>query len=111
VENTNLYASSNASWCNTFVEEVKVFVGINILMGIHHLPSYLDYCSSDPALQVSYVADTMPRNRYEELCRYVPCSNPRIADSGDKLQKVRPLQFFPIIFTLGSIPCTLSQNT
>ena len=90
VENTNLYGSSSASWCDTFVEEMKVFVGINILMGIHRLPSYVDYWSSDPALRVSYVADTMPRKRYEELCRYLHCSNPGMTDSGDKLHKVRP---------------------
>ena len=86
VENTNLYGSSSASWCDTFVEEMKVFVGINILMGIPRLPSYVDYWSSDPALRVSYVADTMPRKRYEELCRYLHCSNPGMTDSGDKLQ-------------------------
>src|SRR4029434_10134135 len=59
-------------------------------MGIHRLPSYVDYWSSDPALRVSYVADTMPRKRYEELCRYLHCSNPGMTDSGDKLHKVRP---------------------
>ena len=83
--------------------QIKVFVGINILMGIHRLHSYLDYWSSDPALRVSYVADTLPRNRYEQLSRYLHCSNPGIADSGDKLHKVRLLiwvlqENFPKLF-------------
>lgn len=65
----------------TFVEEMKVFVWINMLMGIHCLPSYLDNWSSDPAVRVFYVANTMARNRYEQLCRYLHCLNPGTANS------------------------------
>jgi len=60
-------------------------------MGIHDLPEYRDYWSSDTALNVAYVSSKMSPHRYEKLCEYFHCSDPNNADPEDKLNKVRPL--------------------
>lgn len=83
-------ASNNppSSWFETTEDELKAFIGINILMGIHRLPCLSDYWSSDPALRVAYVADRMSRNRFEKICQYFQCSSG--GDRADKLSKVSP---------------------
>jgi len=60
-------------------------------MGIHDLPEYRDYWSSDTALNVAYVSSKMSPHRYEKLCEYFHCSDPNNVDPEDKLNKVRPL--------------------
>ena len=78
--------SSDVTWSSTNAEEMKCFIGINILMGIHNLPEYRDYWSSDLALKVPYVSNKMSRHRYEKLCEYMylHCSDPNNADPEDK---------------------------
>ena len=53
------YPTSDVTWSSTNAEEMKCFIGINILMGIHNLPEYRDYWSSD--LNVPYVSNKMSR--------------------------------------------------
>lgn len=74
----------------TFKDEIKCVIGINILMGIHRLPSLIDYWSSDSALRVPYITSKMPRNRFEQLCKYMYFSDPNSANVTDKWHKVRP---------------------
>ena len=55
VEQTNLYATQNPpssryKWHPTCVDELKLFLGMIIAMGIHQLPQLEDYWSS-PSLQ------------------------------------------------------------
>uniref|UniRef100_A0A6P7GPF1 PiggyBac transposable element-derived protein 3-like n=1 Tax=Diabrotica virgifera virgifera TaxID=50390 RepID=A0A6P7GPF1_DIAVI len=66
---TNLYATQmNQGNANKFTptnrEEMKCFLGINILMGIKHLPSYKDYWSSRTDLRDGFIASYMSRNRF-----------------------------------------------
>ena len=84
------YPTSDVNWSPTDGEEMKCFIGINIL-GIHNLPEYRDYWSSDLALNVPYVSKKMSRHRYEKLCEYFHCSDPNNYIQEDKLHKVRPL--------------------
>ena len=44
------YAEQNGRMFQTTLEELCVFLGINILMGIHKLPKMRDYWSIDEAL-------------------------------------------------------------
>jgi hypothetical protein len=50
-------------WFPTTAQEVKAFFGMNILMGIHALPQYACYWSSDEYLHVESVAQIMSKTR------------------------------------------------
>ena len=40
---------------------------MNLVMGYHVLPSMRDYWSSNPDLSVPFIANIMPRKRFEEI--------------------------------------------
>lgn len=67
-----------------------------IIMGIQKLPSVEDYWSSDPALCVPEVAETMTLQRFQRISKYSHVNDnekmPRRGDNNfDKLYKTRPL--------------------
>ena len=76
-------------WYSTTADEIKAYIGINILMGIAQLPEGRDYWSSDQLLHNDYVAKRFSRNRFEKLSRYLHISDPTTPDATDKLYKVR----------------------
>lgn len=84
------YNTSYPSWRPTSAEEMKAFLGINILMGIIDLPEYADYFSSDPLLHVEQVSRVFTKNRWELLCRFLHVTSDD-PNSTDKLKKLRPL--------------------
>jgi hypothetical protein len=51
----------------TDVQEIRVILGTKLVMGSHMLPSLRDYWFSDPDLQVPYIANVMPRKRFEAI--------------------------------------------
>ena len=53
------YATSDKYWRPTNADEIKAFVGINILMGLKQLPEYNDYWSNDPVLNDSYIVHSL----------------------------------------------------
>ena len=71
-DQTNLYARQKQEakgkedkfWRPVDVKDIKVFIAIQIIMGIHQLPEYVMYWSDDDRLRVPGVADVMGRNRY-----------------------------------------------
>jgi len=85
------YPTFDVNWSSTDTQEMKCFIRIIILTGIHNLPEYCNYRSSDLAQNVPYVSKKKSRQRYEKLCEYFHCSDPNNADPEDKLHKVRPL--------------------
>ena len=54
VDQTNLYASQcgtrPSEWEPTAVDEMRAFIGLQIIMGIHHLPRYTMYWSTNQFL-------------------------------------------------------------
>ena len=70
VDNTNLYSvQKNTKSVKTSVEEIKTYIGMQILMGVIKLPSYCNYWSV--ALRYPAIADVMSRNHFETLSRYL----------------------------------------
>lgn len=82
-EQTNLYASqrqrragiNDSSWTPTDAQEVRAFVAINILMGLHKVPNTDAYWSMDDRLRVDGIARIMPKNRYKKLNQYLHITN------------------------------------
>lgn len=54
VDNTNLYAAQSVDqgWVDTTIDEMKAFLGLQILMGIIQLPRYTMYWSSNKFMEL-----------------------------------------------------------
>ena len=101
-EQTNLYARQrqvekpNRKWYPTTSEEIKAFLGINIIMGIDQKPALTHYWSTDPYLGNQGIQSVMPRERFEALNRYLHLNDSeqmpgRDDPAYDPLYKIRPL--------------------
>ena len=91
---------SDHNWTrDTNLQELKAFLGLQILMGVNSLPQYRNYWSTDPFLSNQYVKRTMTKRRFEKLNQYFHVSDraselPNIPENEgirDKLCKVREL--------------------
>jgi hypothetical protein len=76
--------------------ETRAFLAMNILMGIHILPAYADYWSTDPRLHVKGIASVMTKNRFEHVNKYFRLNDntkclPRDDPNHDRLFKIRPV--------------------
>ena len=73
--------------------ELYDFIGINVLMGYHKLPSWLDYWKYDLDLSVPFVSSVMSRLRFGHILRnlHVNDNSAILAEYKDKLYKLRPL--------------------
>jgi len=98
VEQTNLYAQQNKTlhWENTTDDELRAFIGLLVAMGLHGLPKFRLFWSTDPLFRVQPVADVMTRQRFTKLlCNLHLNDNstalPRGDPQYDRLHKIRPL--------------------
>lgn len=96
VQQSELYMRQNGIPFQTNAQEIRAFLGINLVMGYHVLPSLRDYWSSDPDLQVPYIANVMPRQRFEVIRNALHFANneemlPRSNPDFDRAFKVRPV--------------------
>ena len=101
-DQTNLYARQrqvqkpDIKWYPTTPEEMKAFLGINIIMGIDQKPALTHYWSTDPYLGNQGIQSVMPRERFEALTRYLHLNDSeqmpdRDDPAYDPLYKIRPL--------------------
>ena len=99
-EQTNLYASQmkfkDLVKNPTTPEEIESYIGILIMMGLHKLPNFRLYWSTDDMWQVKPVAEVMSVSRFRLLSRAIHLNdNHKAAKKGepghDRLHKVRPL--------------------
>ena len=58
-------------WTPTTPEEIKAFMSIQIIMGIHQLPEYSLYWTDDRNLNVPGVSEVMTKAHYEKLFQYL----------------------------------------
>ena len=75
---------------------MKIFLYIQYMCGIHHLPEANMYWSLDPLLRVPAIADVMGKSRYQKRNQYFHIRDnteafPKIDPQYDPLFKVRPL--------------------
>jgi len=106
VENTNLYAeqeiikaiveetiSPNSrlqSWIDTDADEIKVFFGVLLWMGLDKKPTISDYWNRD-ILYTSPASKYMSRNRFELLLKMIHFSDNEKCLPNNKLFKIQPL--------------------
>lgn len=90
---TNLYINQKHRRVPTVTDnELYSFLGINLLMGYHNLPSLRNYWSSEQDLNVPLVSNTMSRNRFQQILTnlHLNDNNAIPEDNTDKLYKLRP---------------------
>ena len=101
-DETNRYAAQkqvkkpDKKWYPTTPDEMKAFIGINIIMGIDQKPAIAHYWSTDPYLGNQGIRSVIPRERFEALNRYLHLNDseqmPSRDDAAyDPLYKLRPL--------------------
>ena len=54
-------------WVPTYADEIKVFIGMNILMALHSLPDLDTYWSMNDRLRVDGIAKIMQKHRYKTI--------------------------------------------
>ena len=67
------------------VEESKIVVGILLISGYHRLPSRNRYWSLKADLIVDLVGCAMPRNRFDEILRFLHIANSKRMDPNDRM--------------------------
>ena len=91
-EKTNLFAVQNGKrFPPTNNREMKIFVGIHILMGNLQYPRIKCYWQQN--LRIPSIADSMPVNRFYQLRQNVHFVNvlEHTPENKDRMWKVRPL--------------------
>ena len=76
--------------------EIKTFIAIHILMGIHMLAELRHYWSSDNALGVPAIANLVTKIRFKKLTENIHCNdNTKAVSRGEAgynhLHKLRPM--------------------
>ena len=105
---TNLLATQQGKpFKPTNVDEIKLFLGINIFMGMKRLPSYRDYWSKKPDFHDYFISSLMTVNRFGWLLSHIHFNDnsvqPKRGEQNyDKLYKLRPF--------LTEISKTFSKN-
>ncbi|GBP68518.1 PiggyBac transposable element-derived protein 4 [Eumeta japonica] len=75
---------------------MKAFLGMNLVMGYHILPSLRDYWSTEPDMAVPFILNITPRARFEEIRRNLHfCNNKVVRDitspDYDRAYKIQPI--------------------
>lgn len=90
---SNLYATQRNHALNLSREELLAFIGINMLMAYHRLPTWKQYWNASEDLGLPIVAKCMTRNRFETILKFLHCNDNNLMpkDNKDKIYKIRPL--------------------
>ncbi|KAL5510165.1 hypothetical protein EMCRGX_G005660 [Ephydatia muelleri] len=102
VDETNMYAermmepAKFAKWKQVDMQEIKAYLGFNMLMGLVQMPEIEDYWKTDPHFYYAPIATRISRTRFKEITRYLHFTDntslvPRGQRGHDKLGKVRPV--------------------
>lgn len=78
------------------VEDLRAWIGLCVIMGIHQVPELQNYWSADPLLGVPSVSSVMTSKQFKKIVETIHCNDnttnpPRDQNGHDKLHKVRPL--------------------
>lgn len=93
VYQTNLYSVQKNKALTLTKDELYVFLGINIMMGYHKLPSLRHYWATGADLGVKPVQEAMARDRFLSILGKLHVNDNTKMDPNkkDKLYKLRPL--------------------
>lgn len=72
-------------------EEIRCFIAILILSGYNELPGKRFFWDTREDTRNTLVLNSMRRNRFEQILRFIHCRDNYEIDQNDKLWKIRPL--------------------
>uniref|UniRef100_A0A8C6TMA0 PiggyBac transposable element-derived protein domain-containing protein n=1 Tax=Neogobius melanostomus TaxID=47308 RepID=A0A8C6TMA0_9GOBI len=90
-QQTNLYASRGHAWKPVSLPELKTFFGLTFLTGYIRKPSLEMYWSVDEIDATPYFSQTMSRNRFQIIWRFLHYNDNTSLHVTDKMCKVRPV--------------------
>jgi len=73
------------------VEELRIVMGILLISGYHRLPSRNHCWSLKADLMVDIVGRAIPRNRFDEILRFLHVANSQRLGPNDRMGKWRPM--------------------
>ena len=73
------------------VKELRVFLGILMLSGYVHTPSQRNYWEAEPDVRNNLVYESMRRDRFIQIKKYLHFADPSAVSREDKMWKLRPL--------------------
>lgn len=92
VDETRRYALFiNCPDPNITAEEIRCFIGILFVSGYNILPSKRHYWDSNDDMKNLAVCNSMRRDRFLQICRFLHCADNTKIDPSDKAWKIRPL--------------------
>ncbi|XP_049806796.1 piggyBac transposable element-derived protein 4-like [Schistocerca nitens] len=91
------YAEQSCNAFSTNDDEIKAFLGMNLVMGYHILPPFRSYWATEPDLGVPYIAQIMPLHRFEEIRKYLHFSN----NADQSIKEYRTYKVRPVITYLN----------
>ena len=91
VTETSKYTTQKGCTFETTEDEMKAFLGINLIMGINKLPSLEDHWSTGKCIGNEKIQDVMTRTRFQSILQNLHFSNNDNDDKADKWHKVRPV--------------------
>ncbi|XP_046985986.1 piggyBac transposable element-derived protein 4-like [Schistocerca americana] len=91
------HAEQSGNAFSTNEDEIKAFIGMNLVMGYHILPPFRSYWATEPDLGVPYIAQIMPLHRFEEIRKYLHFSN----NADQSIKEYRTYKVRPVITHLN----------
>ena len=90
---TNLKSVQKGKPAEISKDEIKVFLGINMMMGYNHRPRLYQYWETHKDLEMDLMKSSMSRNRFQSILSNLHVNDNSKMDSQnrDKLYKIRPL--------------------
>lgn len=89
-EKTNLPWARIRNWKDTNIQEMKIFLGLQIWIGLVQMPKLVCYWSNN-VLYSNEVKSVMSRNRFELILSNWHFSDNENADISNRLYKIKPL--------------------
>ena len=90
-QSTQYCLSKNWPNLNVTKEEIKVFLGILIVLGYNPLGSKRNYWSTGDDLRNKAIYEAMRRDRFEVIMKCLHFKDNDTLDKNDKYSKIRPL--------------------
>jgi hypothetical protein len=92
VEQSKIYSLfKNVNDFDVTDDEIRCFIGILILSGYNVLPGKRFYWYSLPDVGNEFVKDSMRRDRFISIMRFIHCANNHEMNINDKFWKLRPV--------------------
>ncbi|KAL2091612.1 hypothetical protein ACEWY4_013875 [Coilia grayii] len=89
---SNLYAMYKGKMNFALTKpELKVFLGINLMMTYIRYPRLRMYWSSNPGLRQHCIANAMTANHFEDIMRYLHFVDPNNEAGEDRFFRIRPV--------------------